>query len=407
MSLLDDVKEGSRRSRRGPGTSVREKMPAGMVGTLPEYLDFSRMMPRWGYYASGVGIAVLFLAVLFMFRPEADEQEVEGVQTDVPQIVLKEVQPFDAASKKQSPEEPAEKVQVQIRKAEQESPPLKAAEPATVVKKGVEKKEPPVQAPKAESEGGAPVPEIAPAAQNKMEKKPEQQVAEAAATQKETALMSIVDDSAERVDVVFTELVAQSEEKDTPDDAGLAEKEVEAETEVKQVVEKDAGEQKKEDSPKFSAIQTVKLSQPPEPVKILKEGTKRKPEELPTLAVAGLAQAGEDDSTVLFRERLAAGARWLVGAGEKYTVQLMVLTSENAEQNLVNMLKKKEYRDIADQLYVLRRIGAISTVMVFYGEYPTLTAARNARNNLPVFLRKHHPYAISVHGAVTKAQTAD
>ncbi|NNK93497.1 MAG: hypothetical protein HKP41_04010, partial [Desulfobacterales bacterium] len=109
----------------------------------------------------------------------------------------------------------------------------------------------------------------------------------------------------------------------------------------------------------------------------------------------------------IYKKRLAAGARWLVGGGGKYTVQLMVLTSDEAEENLKNMLKEKNYLVASDQFFILRRVGTIPTVMVFYGEYPTLAAARNARNNLPVFLRKHHPYAISVKGAVAKTNTSE
>jgi len=109
----------------------------------------------------------------------------------------------------------------------------------------------------------------------------------------------------------------------------------------------------------------------------------------------------------IYKKRLAAGARWLVGGGGKYTVQLMVLTSDKAEENLKNMLKEKNYLVASDQFFILRRVGTVPTVMVFYGEYPTLAAARNARNNLPVFLRKHHPYAISVKGAVAKTNATD
>jgi len=114
----------------------------------------------------------------------------------------------------------------------------------------------------------------------------------------------------------------------------------------------------------------------------------------------------EKDVDALFLRRIAAGARWLVGGGSgKYTIQLMVLTSDEAEDSLKKMLRSAEFQSVANQLYVLRRTGPDPTVMVFYGEYPSLAAARNGRNNLPVFLRKHNPYAISVFGAVEKATT--
>jgi septal ring-binding cell division protein DamX len=41
--------------------------------------------------------------------------------------------------------------------------------------------------------------------------------------------------------------------------------------------------------------------------------------------------------------------------------------------------------------------------LVFYGEYPTLDDARKAKDALPAFLLRNNPYAISVKGAVKKA----
>lgn len=107
----------------------------------------------------------------------------------------------------------------------------------------------------------------------------------------------------------------------------------------------------------------------------------------------------------LYKERLAAGARWLVGGGSgRFTVQLMVLTSEQAEENLQQMLEEKEYRSVADNLFVLRRLGDPPTVMLYFGEYRTFAAAQQARNTLPVFLRKHDPYPIAVNAAVEKTR---
>ena len=119
-----------------------------------------------------------------------------------------------------------------------------------------------------------------------------------------------------------------------------------------------------------------------------------------------LSDLSDKEVNALFLRRIAAGARWLVGGGSgKYTIQLMVLTSVQAEKSLKQMLRTVEYQSVINQLYILRRTGPDPTVMVFYGEYPNLAAARNGRNNLPVFLRKHNPYAISVFGAVEKATT--
>lgn len=111
------------------------------------------------------------------------------------------------------------------------------------------------------------------------------------------------------------------------------------------------------------------------------------------------------DVDKLYRQRIGATAKWLVGAkNDSFTVQLMVLTSDQAEANLKRMLALPEYQGVSEELFILRRILPQPTVLVFYGEYATMNEARNARNTLPLFLRKHHPYAISVKGAVEKAK---
>jgi septal ring-binding cell division protein DamX len=106
----------------------------------------------------------------------------------------------------------------------------------------------------------------------------------------------------------------------------------------------------------------------------------------------------------LFNARVAAAAKWLVGAkNDHYTIQIMSLASEGAENNIKKMLTQKEYQDVADRFFFLRKVAATPTVLVFYGEYSTMVDARNARNALPEFLLKHNPYAISIRGAVEKA----
>jgi type II secretory pathway predicted ATPase ExeA/septal ring-binding cell division protein DamX len=106
----------------------------------------------------------------------------------------------------------------------------------------------------------------------------------------------------------------------------------------------------------------------------------------------------------IFNERTAAAARWLVGRqNNQYTIQLMVLASDGAEDHLKRILAEKEYQDLADNLFILRKAASNSNILVFYGEYNTMAEARKARNNLPQFLLKHDPYAISIRGAVEKA----
>lgn len=111
------------------------------------------------------------------------------------------------------------------------------------------------------------------------------------------------------------------------------------------------------------------------------------------------------DSSVYFAQRLAAGSRWLVGGSrQKYTVQLMVLSSEDAQQNVRYMLSEKSYQPIMDQLYILRKVGQPQTVMLYWGEFDTPAEAREARNKLPSFLSRLEPFEIPVKDAVAKAR---
>jgi len=106
----------------------------------------------------------------------------------------------------------------------------------------------------------------------------------------------------------------------------------------------------------------------------------------------------------IFAGRVAASAKWLVGEkNNRFTIQLMVLGSEGADKSLKKMLSQKNYQEVADRLFILRRASSPPVVLVFYGEYPTLNDARNAQKTLPEFLLKKNPYAISVKGAVKKA----
>lgn len=112
-----------------------------------------------------------------------------------------------------------------------------------------------------------------------------------------------------------------------------------------------------------------------------------------------------DSVDKIYTSRVAAGASWLSGLkDDRYTVRLMVITSGDAEKKLKSMLGEKNYREQADKFYILRRESNPGVQYVYYGEYPTMTAARNARNTIPEFLRGYKPYAMSVKGAVQRAQ---
>ena len=100
-----------------------------------------------------------------------------------------------------------------------------------------------------------------------------------------------------------------------------------------------------------------------------------------------------------------AGEKWQAGEMDSsFSIQLMALKSDQAEENLKRIVSQPDYQAVADKLVMLKRPSDPPVVLVFYGVYPTMSAARNARNNMPIFLRDRHPYPVSVRGAVEKAR---
>jgi type II secretory pathway predicted ATPase ExeA len=117
------------------------------------------------------------------------------------------------------------------------------------------------------------------------------------------------------------------------------------------------------------------------------------------------ANFGHASGEQLYQERVRASAKWLAGAYHNgYTVQLMMLASEQAAPNIKKMLTEEEYLAIKDKLYILRKKTSPPTLFVFYGTYDSMEQARQARNNMPLFLRKHHPYALSISDAMKKTE---
>jgi len=157
----------------------------------------------------------------------------------------------------------------------------------------------------------------------------------------------------------------------------------------------------------------------PQPVVSILEATDKKVEStdkkaLPTVEPVTSqkqekARAGEKNSSrngeELFEERVRASAGWLAGAyrGE-YTIQLMMLASEQAPVNVKKILVQDEYFTIKDKLHVLRKRTSPPVLFVFYGTFASMDDARQARNQMPIFLRKHHPYALSIADALTKTE---
>ena len=112
---------------------------------------------------------------------------------------------------------------------------------------------------------------------------------------------------------------------------------------------------------------------------------------------------GWRDGKKLLRERLAASASWLTGMQQgKYTIQLMMLTSNQAQVSIATTLTEDDFFQIREQLFIFRKKSNSPAILVCYGLYDSLEAAREARNNMPFFLRKHHPYPLAVDDAMKK-----
>jgi type II secretory pathway predicted ATPase ExeA/septal ring-binding cell division protein DamX len=125
----------------------------------------------------------------------------------------------------------------------------------------------------------------------------------------------------------------------------------------------------------------------------------------PALSSKTTAVTPETPKDPVLGRFFTAGEKWQAGEMDSsFSIQLMALKSDQAEENLKRIVSQPDYQAVADKLVMLKRPSDPPVVLVFYGVYPTMPAARNARNNMPIFLRDRHPYPVSVRGAVEKAR---
>ncbi|MCX5870572.1 MAG: AAA family ATPase [Deltaproteobacteria bacterium] len=104
------------------------------------------------------------------------------------------------------------------------------------------------------------------------------------------------------------------------------------------------------------------------------------------------------------QKSLAAGDKWLAGEkNDQFTLQVMVLATDQAGEKFKEILHEEDQQG-AGKFIVLKKTTSPVTFILFYGEYPTLTAAKNARNNLPQSLQKYTPYPVSIKQAVEKSK---
>lgn len=133
------------------------------------------------------------------------------------------------------------------------------------------------------------------------------------------------------------------------------------------------------------------------------EPANRKRKEAGLMETDGKITPPARDPRKIFEERLRATSNWLAWSYRGgYTIQLMMLGSETAEENLRALLARDDYYSIKDELYILRKTSS-PTLIVFYGLFDTMDQARRARDNLPRFLLKNQPYALSIKDALVKA----
>lgn len=124
----------------------------------------------------------------------------------------------------------------------------------------------------------------------------------------------------------------------------------------------------------------------------------------------GALAGEEEDGTAagsgvdnLYASRRAAGESWLDGGSDsKYTMQLMVLSADNARTNIGQLLGSEDYRDEVDNMFIFEGRQNPEQVFIFYGEYDSIETARSARDTIPGVLKQHNPYVLAVPVAVQK-----
>ncbi len=126
---------------------------------------------------------------------------------------------------------------------------------------------------------------------------------------------------------------------------------------------------------------------------------------LPISGTAALKKAQQQPAISdgnLYEQRVAAGKAWFSRKMEgAQTIQVMALTGESAEKNLRELFSRQQYKEIADNLYILESKNS-STFFVYYGAFPDRESANRIKEQFPPFLGKNEPYVISILEAKSK-----
>ncbi|MHB8808820.1 MAG: AAA family ATPase [Desulfobulbaceae bacterium] len=154
--------------------------------------------------------------------------------------------------------------------------------------------------------------------------------------------------------------------------------------------------------PPEGAAETVpESSAPPEKKQVVLQADARKKKVAAVTNGKQSAVRATKDPEQLLAERLGVSSKWKARSG--YTIQLMALASDTAEENFKSLLAQKRYAALQDKLYVVRKAEP-PTLFVYYGYFETMEAARLERDSLPDFLRKNQPYPLSIDQAAKKAK---
>ncbi len=144
-------------------------------------------------------------------------------------------------------------------------------------------------------------------------------------------------------------------------------------------------EQKEEPAPKPQVLQQQALQQ------------------VPVIEIPASVTAPPPDANMLYQELHVAGSRLRTNINaDKYTLQLLVLSSPDASAKIKEMIVRDEYVDHKGELRILRKQTLPTALFMFYGLYDSEEEASQALDTLPLFLRKHHPYVLPVQEALKK-----
>ena len=105
----------------------------------------------------------------------------------------------------------------------------------------------------------------------------------------------------------------------------------------------------------------------------------------------------QPDGQKILQRRLAASTALIAASyrGE-WTILLLSLSGEKAEKELVQLLVSPDLYPVVDQIYLVHGRDFPTSFYLYYGIYNDMEAARVVRNNMPVNLRKHHPYPVPI-----------